>query len=78
MAKFLLLILLAIVVSLIWRNAKQRAADSAKRAARATAPERIVACAFCGVHVPESEAVSDDGRMFCGESHRQAYRSGAH
>lgn len=77
MAKFLLLILLAIVISLLWRHAKQRAADSAKRATRVAPPERIVACAYCGVHVPESEAVADDGQMFCGDSHRQAYRSGA-
>lgn len=74
MTKFLLLILLAVVVALIWRNAKQRAADATRQRPRAPAPERIVSCAECGVHVPVSEALAEDGLMFCGEAHREAYR----
>ncbi|QDF98745.1 hypothetical protein CJ010_20510 [Azoarcus sp. DD4] len=35
------------------------------------AMERMVECAHCGVHVPESEGVSDAGRFYCSEAHRR-------
>jgi len=34
-------------------------------------PERMVACARCGVHLPESEALEGDGGRFCSEEHRR-------
>ncbi|MBL8437373.1 MAG: hypothetical protein JNM61_04160 [Zoogloeaceae bacterium] len=37
--------------------------------------ERMVACDHCGVHFPESEAVSAGGRVYCCEQHRQAGQS---
>ncbi|WP_079433583.1 PP0621 family protein [Zoogloea sp. LCSB751] len=33
--------------------------------------EQMVACAHCGVHVPESEGVRSDGHFFCSEDHRR-------
>lgn len=39
-------------------------------------PARMVACALCGTHVPESEAVRADGRTYCSEEHRRAGESG--
>lgn len=33
--------------------------------------ERVLACEHCGVHVPESEGVSDGSRFFCCEEHRR-------
>lgn len=33
--------------------------------------EQMVACAHCGVHVPESEGVTSGGRFFCSEEHRR-------
>lgn len=36
-------------------------------------PERMVACAHCGVHLPASESVSDSaGRAFCSAAHLEA------
>lgn len=36
-------------------------------------PERMVACARCGVHLPASEALEDAaGRPFCGPAHLEA------
>lgn len=35
--------------------------------------ERMVECAHCGLHVPESEAVSAAGRSFCSDAHRRAH-----
>ena len=34
-------------------------------------PERMVACARCGVHLPESEALEGDGGRFCSDEHRR-------
>lgn len=41
------------------------------KAAGEGAMERMVECAHCGVHVPESEGVSDAGRFYCSEAHRR-------
>jgi uncharacterized protein len=36
------------------------------------APDRIVPCANCGVHLPLSEALMHgDGHTYCSEAHRQ-------
>jgi len=36
-------------------------------------PERMVACAHCGVHLPASESVNDPaGRAFCSVAHLEA------
>ncbi len=31
------------------------------------APERMVQCGLCGVHMPESDSVSTDGKLGCRE-----------
>ena len=33
--------------------------------------EQMVACAHCGLHVPESEGVRGAGGFFCSEEHRR-------
>ena len=42
------------------------------RGARTVAPpEAMIHCEYCGVHLPESEAVRDaDGRGYCSVPHR--------
>ena len=44
-----------------------------KRQPRHPASERMVACAHCGLHVPESEAVIVDGVGFCSPEHRRLH-----
>lgn len=34
--------------------------------------EDMVRCAYCGVHLPESESTMSDGKHYCSEAHRQA------
>ena len=36
--------------------------------------ERVLACAVCGVHVPESEGVNSAGEFFCCDAHRRMHR----
>jgi len=32
---------------------------------------KMVACAYCGVHVPETEAIRNGEKMYCCEEHRR-------
>jgi uncharacterized protein len=36
----------------------------------------MVRCAYCGLHVPQSESVVVDGRHYCGDEHRQLDSNG--
>lgn len=51
------------------KNPRPRRRRSANRI------ERMLACAVCGVHVPESEVLRAEGKFFCCEAHRQARRT---
>ena len=71
MSKLILLLFLGLLAYLVFkgfqRNASRpRAGDDAARA-----PERMVACARCGVHLPESESFEGAGGRFCSEEHRR-------
>lgn len=72
--KYLLLFAFLGVVWWLWskRNAPE---GSAPLERRAPPVEKMVTCAHCGVHLPESEAVSDAGLVFCSEAHRVAAKS---
>lgn len=37
--------------------------------------EDMVACAYCGVYLPKSESIIDNGNRFCSQAHRELYRS---
>lgn len=68
-----LLLLLIVFALVVWFLARQRKAD-AQRPEAAPAPrpaEKMVTCARCGVHLPESEAVVAEGRHYCSDEHRQ-------
>lgn len=83
-----LFILLAVVGLAIWwlrrgRGGGERPPPSPKtKKARKAAhnggaappgPTPMLACAHCGVHLPQADAVLDGaGRPYCGEAHRLA------
>jgi uncharacterized protein len=69
--KFVLLIGLALIVLWFFR----RPANRPSRAANARdgrAPERMVKCAQCGIHLPESESIADGAAHYCCAEHRRA------
>jgi uncharacterized protein len=78
MMKFVIVLLA--VVALVWlllggrsratRGSVRPAPPVSKGAARA--PEGMVACAQCGVNLPESEALRLGSRVFCSAAHRDA------
>ena len=68
-----ILLFLVVVFVLLWllRGATSRRRGSA--APPPQAPQEMIACAHCGVHLPRDEALPGRGGVFCGEAHRAAY-----
>jgi uncharacterized protein len=75
------LLFIVVVAALIWfrfnaaRQVRREDRSARPRRSRDGAPERMVACAICGLHLPANEAVADAaGRNYCGVAHRDAAR----
>ena len=73
MPKLILLLFLGFFAYLVFKGVARAAAkrEGKVRAGQPSAPERMVACARCGVRVPESEGVVGAGGSFCSEEHRR-------
>ena len=72
--KFVLVILA--VCALLWllRGGVRRVSAPPTRKPRdAAAPQPMLACAQCGIHLPRDEALPGRGGVFCGEAHRAAF-----
>ena len=77
--KLLVLLLVALFAAWLWRSRLARADSDAVRSAQRKrraasrkigAPQPIVACAACGLHLPASEALAgSQGRHYCSKSH---------
>jgi uncharacterized protein len=72
MSKLILLIFLGFLAFILYKGLR-RAAVRREREVRAarSEPEHMVACARCGLHLPESEALEGIGGRFCSEEHRR-------
>jgi uncharacterized protein len=70
----ILLFLVAVFV-LLWllRGATSRRSGGAARPPPQRAPQEMIACAHCGVHLPRDEALPGRGGAFCGDAHRAAF-----
>lgn len=76
----LLLLLAVIGVALLLFKARHRGPVSKapppqgrSKAAAGAAPTPMLACAHCGVHLPQTDAVNDaEGRPYCGAAHLAA------
>jgi len=65
------LLTLILVIVTAWRLAKGfRRKDTARDAPQA-APERMVNCDYCGLYLPQSEAIAEAGKFFCCAEHRR-------
>ena len=73
MSKFLLLLALGIVVYLIVSRMRREGnpAETTRKPPPPAAPEDMVRCAVCGVHLPRSESFTSRGRFFCTDEHRK-------
>lgn len=75
------LLLFVLIVFAIWwvRRALRKPGDGGGKpsapggrdARKLDGPEPMLACAHCGVHVPESEGVRSSDEFFCCDEHRR-------
>jgi uncharacterized protein len=65
-------LLLVAFVGVVWWVYKNRAKKVISRKPKVPDPEKMVVCAHCGVHLPQSDSVSGGGEFYCSEAHRQA------
>lgn len=69
--KYLVLLAVLVVAFGIWRSRRRSEAASSSETRRPLAlPQDMVACAHCGVHVPQADAVVLAGHTFCSTEHR--------
>ena len=72
--KFILFLVAVFVLLWLLRNALgRRGASRAAPPPEARAAQPIVACSYCGLHLPRDEALPGRGGVFCGEPHRAAF-----
>ena len=69
----LIFIVLCIVFAW-WVLSIYRKSLTRKEPPTAAAPEDMVRCAHCGVHLPRSESHSGSGEFFCSEEHLRLHR----
>ena len=67
--KYLIWVAIAAIVWWVWSKRQNTGADISTHQ---PAPEKMVACVHCGVHMPESEGVVAGDRVYCCEAHRLA------
>jgi len=68
MGKIILFLVLAFVAYMVVKGALRRRRPPT---AGDRPPERMVACGHCGVNLPTSEALEEDGRFYCSDEHRR-------
>ena len=67
------ILLIAAVIAIVWSLIKRaRVAASTQTARRPKpGPHAMVACAHCGVHLPQGDALEGEGGLhYCGAEHR--------
>lgn len=82
--KYLLVLVVIVVAVGIWRN-KRRAEVSERKAAGTRPapalkqPQNMVACARCGLHLPQADAVTDgENQYYCSAEHRSLAQQSRH
>lgn len=72
--KFILVVLAVVVLLWMLRGSLRRMRPPpAPRPGDAAAPQPMLSCAHCGVHLPRDEALPGRGGVFCDDAHRAAF-----
>ncbi|RYH63682.1 MAG: hypothetical protein EON54_07610 [Alcaligenaceae bacterium] len=68
--KYVLLAVLLVVAWAIWRNQRRKPHETVKPRPPVALPvDNMVACAHCGMHVPQSEALLHEEQTYCSRNH---------
>lgn len=66
--KYLVLLAVLGIAYALWRNQHRR--EQVRQHHKIKAPQDMVACAHCGVHLPRCDALVKTGQHFCSPAHR--------
>jgi len=69
--KYLLVLAVIAVGYAFWRGQRTGTPPSKGKRPPPPAPQDMVACARCGVHLPRSEALTHGSRTYCCAEHQQ-------
>lgn len=71
--KYLVLFLVFLAIGWYWRHARSgEVKDGRRRHKVDAAPQDMVPCRHCGVHLPRQEAVAGALGLYCSSAHRTA------
>lgn len=70
MLKYLLLLL--VIVLVLWAMRPRPPRVPPRRQRELPAPEPMVRCSHCGMHLPRGEALLAQGQPYCSAAHRDA------
>lgn len=73
--KYLVVLFVIAVALWLWRRNRREEADEPRRTTPppVDAPQEMVRCAHCGVHLPLGDAIAGPGdRVYCSAAHRNA------
>ena len=65
-----LLLLVVVLVGVGWWRLRKRAQTPPVPPTTPTSAERMVHCAHCGLHLPQTDAIAADGVFFCSKEHQ--------
>ena len=76
--KYLLVLIVIVIAVGVWRGQRRTEARERRQAAAPrnpanaplAAPQDMVECAHCGLHLPRSEAIEAAGSSYCSAEHR--------
>ena len=66
---------IALVFLVVWALRVQAKKNRMKEPGQTPEPqvEQMVSCAYCGLHFPASEAITESGIVFCSDEHRRLH-----
>jgi uncharacterized protein len=70
MLKILFLALTVWIVISILKNYSRNVDSEVKKSAKS---EDMVKCAQCGVHLPKSDSIAEQGQYYCNEEHSKLH-----
>jgi uncharacterized protein len=75
MGQLFRIIIILLGLWLVLQIIKRALASRENHDARQPSIASMVACAHCGLHLPESESIQKDGKHFCCEEHLKASKN---
>ena len=65
------LVPILLILALLWWFWRQNTRP-VRRPGQPTEPTRVLPCAYCGVYVPEPDAISLGGKSYCSRKHSKS------